>query len=707
MKVTVVPAALAAALVVAIAALVWGLAAGVAGAQSVLDAPSNLTATPGAGAVHLSWTVPANAEYHFVAWLPVGAPASDAQILPADTTGEATIPGLTPGQAYRFTVIASRWEWSPADFGPKWSAWSAFATATPLAAASPRPGIADDITSSSTSANNTVKLELTIGNLPMDLVAGSSIELYLEEDFKVPGVISPGSVYIAVVNPPTEATNDGGRVYAADPIEVNTDSHFTTGGDDYSIRVFIPDMNTGDGFDGFDAPMKGQTLRLVFNRSIGIRNPSEAGTHSIGYAVLGPNDRPNSGPEVRLGTVPTLAKINLSDEDNVRGYQLTVAGSGFNDGAAAALYVLANPDTTANMWAMVDAGGAQEAQACDLIIREGHRVGVATVDAYHKVTIKATVTAPIFQPGNVNFMCMMDGEGRTSGTDVEVFNLEPSIHVSPARATVGDTIVVFALDYPREGARFSALYIANQLVTGNEVGIVTVNADRIGSDGSASAVFILPDSVAGAPLEGSVPIDAAWGNILKGAWISVLRCRTTVTPGTGRPGDDVQLSVAGMPVYTAVSAITIGNYDVLGTRKLRTDRDGALTTTVTIPDLAPGIHSVVVRVGEGANQAVAGCYVILPYATTTGAIEITPDRGSPGDEVGLSVAGMPANTEVSAITISVFDILRDGKLRTDQRGALATGITIPGLDYGTYPVIVWVGNSPNQTVAIGALSVQH
>ena len=91
MKVTVVPAALAAALVAVIAALVcslvWSLAPGIAGAQSVLDAPSNLTATPGAGAVHLSWTAPANAEYHFVAWLPVGAPAEEAQILPADVSG--------------------------------------------------------------------------------------------------------------------------------------------------------------------------------------------------------------------------------------------------------------------------------------------------------------------------------------------------------------------------------------------------------------------------------------------------------------------------------------------------------------------------------------------------------------------------------------------------------------------------------------------
>ena len=697
---------IAAALVAIIAALVWGLAPGIAGAQSVLDAPSNLTATPGAGAVHLSWTVPSNAEYHFVAWLPVGAPASDAQIRPVDAIGEATITGLTPMQAYRFTVIASRWEWSPANFGPKWSAWSAFATATPMPPASPLPGIADSITSSSTSANNTVKMELTIGNLPRDLVAGSSIELYLEDDFKVPGVISPGSVYIAVVNPSTEATNHGGRMYATDPIEVHTAGYFTAGRDDYAIRVFIPDMNTGDAFDGFDAPMMGQTLDLVFTWSAGIKNPSEEGTHSVGYSVLGPNDAPNEGPEVRLGTVATYAKINLSDERNVRGYQLTVTGSGFNNGASASLYVLANPDTTANLWRMVDAGGEQEAQACDLIIREGHRVGVATVDSYDKVAIKAAVTSPIFRRGNVNFMCMVDGEGRKSSTDVEVFDLEPSIRISPQNAIVGDTITVFAQDYPRAGATFSALYIANQLVMGNEVSIVPVNANSIGSDGSAMATFTLPDSVAGSPLEGSVPIDAAWGNVLKGAWVSVLSCSTTVTPGTGRPGDDVQLSVAGMPVYTEVSAITIGGHDVLGARKLRTDRNGTLTTTVTIPAIDTGIYPVVVRVGEGANQSAAGCFLmVLPYPTITGTVEVTPDRVFPGDEVRLSVAGMPANTEVSAITISIFDILRDLELRTDQRGALTARITIPGLDGGTYPVIVWVGDSPNQTIAIASLTV--
>ena len=77
------------------------------------------------------WEAPADAEYHFVAWLPVGASPGDAQIKPVGAGGQAAISGLTPDKAYYFTVIAGRWEWSPDDFGAKWSAWSSWAIAVP------------------------------------------------------------------------------------------------------------------------------------------------------------------------------------------------------------------------------------------------------------------------------------------------------------------------------------------------------------------------------------------------------------------------------------------------------------------------------------------------------------------------------------------------------------------------------------------------
>ena len=316
-------------------------------------------------------------------------------------------------------------------------------------------------------------------------------------------------------------------MYATDPIDIDTDGHFTADKDDYAIQVLIPDMNTADRseFDGFQGPAMGQTLKLVFTKEAGIKNPSEAGSHSVGYSVLGPNDPQNNGPQKKDGDIriyddgslteeyaplKTVAKISLSDVDNTRGYELTVTGSGFNNGTSAAVHVLHKPDSewsvsVVQKWwdsldcdrrnAVVGKTGAnvdapdegycnvvedgsdfiglsddQETvvkRAAQLLLPSADhhcRAGIATVGSDDTVAVEFEVTVPIFGPGQTNYICMVDGEGRSSSTDVEDFKLEPSIRVSPASASVGDTINVFAQDYPNTGASLTSLKIANQEV---------------------------------------------------------------------------------------------------------------------------------------------------------------------------------------------------------------------------------------------------
>ena len=705
----------------------------------------------------------------------------------------------------------------------------------------------DSIESSSTSASATVKLELTIGNLPMDMLGGSSIELYLEDDFDVPSSIDRGSVYFTVDNPPTAASGSGGRVYVTDPIEVDTDGHFTDDKDDYAIQVVLPDFNTADRpeFDGFNGPMARQTLKMVFTKGAGIKNPSEAGTHSVGYSVLSPNADPNDGPthstfgmgreqvsnlvvkpapekqpngddnRVASGDratvgLKTLAKISLSDVDNSRGYNLVVTGSGFNNGTSAALHVLADPDTTDNLRAMVDAGGDMEALACRNIIQNGHRVGVATVGSDDKVAIEVEVTAPIFRPGNVNFICMVDGEGRSSSTDVEDFKLESSIRVSPADATVGDTITVFAQDYPTTGASFTELKIANQVVNADGVSTVRVNSDNIGSDGSATATFTLPGSVANSALEGTVRIDAKWGTTSEDAKITVTGSTLRLSQGEARANDSITITGEG---FRAQSGVTIDPADVtmdgtpllvdedsLSNGKIDVSNSGQFVATIYLwasnrddsnPALTSGTHTIKVRDSEGYTGS-AKIIITEPgltvapetlgprdYLTVTGVnwpvdnqdsrisvsnvkitiedreytvrpdaigrfsvehrvsrrigipstnqikaeygteivkvgsfnvpaatISISPTQGQPGDDVSMSVTGMPVYTEVEEITIGGATVGGSLDLRTDRDGALtAKGVTIPGLDPGTYSVVMKVGSDANQTVAIGSIEV--
>ena len=310
----------------------------------------------------------------------------------------------------------------------------------------PMPMSGDGIVSSSTSGGAGVKLTLTIES-PGTLRSGSSIELYLEDDFQVPDDIESDDVYFI--------GESVGRVYVTDPIEIDDDDHFG-GDDDWSIQVFVPDMNPDNeaGFDTWSAS-ESADLQLVFTKSAGIKNPTEAGTHSVGYKVLQPGDDSNkSAGIVSVGTVPTYAKISLSDEEDVRGKEITVTGSGFNNGTGAEVYVY-GPDQGYD--------GGSTKPTCREIVAKGTSLGTALVGSDDKFAVTFNVHQDDFAPGNVNHICAVDSEAGAprfasrvltpaadSGTDnaeVDTFELSPKIDLDPASGSYGDEITVKARDF--------------------------------------------------------------------------------------------------------------------------------------------------------------------------------------------------------------------------------------------------------------------
>ena len=165
---------------------------------------------------------------------------------------------------------------------------------------------------------------------------------------------------------------------------------------------------------------------------------------------------PGMGKFNKTDVLNTYAKIGLSDVDGGRGDELTVTGSGFNNGTTAGAYVLhiAGSDgdhANAYIWNALDcpemvaavgnmeeanssnpyckmyaglgaaekavvgdldfSSGAAEAALCSAIIRTGTKAGGALVGSDDKVTVTFEVTVPTFGPGNTNHICMVDGEG--------------------------------------------------------------------------------------------------------------------------------------------------------------------------------------------------------------------------------------------------------------------------------------------------------
>ena len=518
----------------------------------------------------------------------------------------------------------------------------------------PKPPAKDEIDNSSTSASAGIELQLTIGSMPENAVAGSSVELYLEDDFQVPDSIDRDTVYFRVTDPRSAATNDGGRVYATDPIEIDDDDHYG-GDDDWSIRVFIPDMNTGDDYDGFNGPAMGNTVVLVFTEAAGIKNPSEAGTHSVGYSVLGSDDDANDGPQKELGTVATAAKISLSDEDNDRGYELTVTGSGFNNGTSAAVHVLhkdlADPDDDST-W-----------PSCAEVITRGARAGIATVGSDDKVAVTFEVTVPTFMAGKNNYICMVDGEGRSSSADVEQFELQDSLRVVPATANAGDTINVFAQDFPNSNAGLTSLKIAGQEVLAGNAGCapncLSVNSTSIGRDGSATATFELPGSVSGSALEGTVRIDATWGSVSEDSKITIAGSQLTLSKSEVSANESITIRGSGFGdgAGCLVSATISGAALLLVSDDdptppagvtcidVEVSSGGQFAATVAVwsedgtnPALTPGTHTIEVVDDEGFT---GNATIIIKEPT----FSVTPDVAGPRDYVTISGENWPVEND--------------------------------------------------------------
>ena len=557
----------------------------------------------------------------------------------------------------------------------------------------PEP-VADDVTSSSTSASAGVKLTLTIGSLDMNARAGSSVVLYLEDDYKVPESIDRSMVYFTVDNRSDADVNGGGRVYVTDPIEISDDDHFG-GDDDWDIQVFIPDMNDAED-SGYNGPVAGDTLTLVFSKGAGIKNPSEAHDndndyvdgYKASYTVLGPNasvptistaDDASDAAKVAAGnTVDDLivkAKISLSDEDNDRGYEMTVTGSGFNNGTSAAVHVLndasATPDDDST-W-----------PSCAKVITQGARAGIATVGSDDKAAVTFEVTVPTFMAGKNNYICMVDGEGRSSFDDVEQFELQDSLRVVPASANAGDTINVFAQDFPNTGAALTELKIAGQVVypasealPGNAITLSSVSGIR--SDGSANVSFELPGSVSGSALEGTVRIDAKWGSVGEDGKITVAGSQLTLSKSEVAANESITIRGSGFgDGEGCLVSATISGANLLLVSEDGVNRDGCIdvevssagqfAATVAVwvegsgnnPALTPGTHTIEVVDDEGFT---GNATIIIKEPT----LMVTPDVAGPRDYVTISGENWPVENEDGGNIDEVEINIDEGGVNDDE-----------------------------------------
>lgn len=578
----------------------------------------------------------------------------------------------------------------------------------------------------STTSNASVGIQLRIGALPRDLDSGSSVVLYLEDDYVVPDRIGERSLWFTVAGVPMPgSTNeaDAGRHYPTDGVEIDTDNYYG-GDDDTHIRVYIPDMYIGD-VDGtslgFQHPVAGQTLTLVIHKNAGIKNPSEAGTHSIGYSLLDVNENVGN-PEVALPVGNTYAKVSLSDDDDDRGKVVTATGSGFKNGVSGSVRVkyyaqgAAGATTTVGKWTAPAAGSAEgtrgtlsrdgdpdaavadaaavaavksvkgtsyaiavddvmnEEETCIDIMRNGIELGSGNniVGSDDRVSIDFTVSNPPFGPGKWNLLCMADGTGRLAITDVQHFNLDSSITVTPKTVRAGEQVTVNGFDYP-PGAGFGWVRVVGQPVSG------VSNSRAAGDNGRASVDFDMPGA-----LKGTVRVEACWETPglaegtdcdgIENTTITVAPSELTLSKTEVRANESVIIRGANFSTLSGdrndlVSA-KIGDANLMpadgNLADIEVSSSGQFSATFAIwsthsnnPALSPGEHSITIEDAEGF----AGSATITIVEPT---VSVTPDTAGPRDYVVISGANWPVKNDDGGDTADITITIRGGGLTDEE-----------------------------------------
>ena len=512
---------------------------------------------------------------------------------------------------------------------------------TPTPGTTPMPDTTPAVTmleSSSTSGGAGIMLTLTIKAADMeDLVAGDRIEIYLEDDYSVPDSISTSDVYFRVPGGGV-GQNNGGRVNAAD-VSIDDDDHFTADKDDLAIAILVPDTDPRD--DEFGYPVANRDLVVVIEKDAGIKNPTEQGTHSNGYSILTGSESDNAGPEVTLAVLNTWAKISLSASDGGRGKEVTVIGSGFNNGTSAEVFVL--------VAAAVDATATPpvEAPSCATVVSDGASLDTANVGGDDKFTVVFTVHQDEFDAGQVNYICAKDDEsdgGNRYASAVKPFTLTDSLTIAPDAASPGDEVTL----KPRD-------FVSDNLVSVNLGGQATLDCcdrgDPVQEDGS-DYVFDMPGGLPSGTLRITVEYD---DGAKATASITVDPSSLELSSTEVVPNETIIISGSGFSERSRIDVrkITLDGksmvVDDAGTvldgtvRYVETTSSGDFTATVNAwaaGDSNPALDDdeYTIRV-EDVNMFVGKAKVTILEPTIT----INPMVASPRDYITISGANWPAS----------------------------------------------------------------
>ncbi len=677
------------------------------GAPPPVAGPSNLQATADSRTeISLSWSSGLGQATYELQRVEGADPAGFATIAD-DITGTTYMDsGLTAGTQYSYRVrgVSAGGE----------SPWSNTVMAMTEALPPVTETEAVSVSGWSSSSNGSDDLTINVNDAGA-LGVDDSIILVLEDDFAVPDSIPNGVVFFRQAGSPSH----GARTYASVSIDSEDDGH--AGDDAHTIRIYVPDM---DPADNLVAGLADSPFGIVIPKQAGIKNPGDAkdGGFKVGYQILtGDRTSYDDASTMALDNVVVKAKVSLDDENNKRGYELSISGTGFNKDSSATAYVahasavmaywdtldcdamnalVGSSDTMGmgycQMWAGLDED--QQARVAGEAIgqnRGGVResIGSGTVGDDYKVVIMAEVTGGSkgdFVAGNNNYIGILDDNSPTRrySPSAKLFDLQHSIAVEPSDVASGEEVTVKLRDY---AGNYMVSNVSLDGKRNSDAGHFDITPNKGGTN-PTEVTFDMPGGVSGA-VEVAVVVarpagDASKAPSDKTATITVNPSSLDLSQSEVAPNASVIISGSGFNEgkMIAVENITIDD------ERLVVDDAGTVSCAKDISDsgecvqvTSSGEFTATVRVwthrDSNANPALDDDEFTIKVKDEDGfegkakitiksaTVKVTPETASPRDFIVISGENWPISTPEldNSVTIEIDNRMRQADVDSTGR----------------------------------------
>jgi len=316
------------------------------------------------------------------------------------------------------------------------------------------------------------------------------------------------------------------------------------------------------------------------------------------------------------------AKLSTSHKDVIGNQDLTITGSGFSDtvgGVNACIRESGNG--TGGIFLNNVALEIDDDNDCPTGIATGIELtggGTFTLTVIVRDVTTGGVPTALLTPGSVELK-VIDTNGAEGTILVNIPNR--TIDVTPKSSRPRDSVTItgksFIADNP-DGA--DATVRVEYSCGANETRTATADPDV---SGNWSEVMQIPSDCT-IPSTNTIKAEIFVGGTNSGVVStithSIPEAVVVVAPTKGKSGDRITITGDGFRTFDTVEKIEIGGRGTLGGRTVNTDDRGAFSVSdLVVPGLDPGIHSVIVEVGTGADRT-----------TASGTYEVVSDVPGPG-----------------------------------------------------------------------------